>query len=60
MNRDEVGEDPSEDEGTEIFATEGTEAFEDKSTLTCAHHSLWCTGFHSKGTVRYSILHFVI
>ncbi|XP_039682955.1 ABC transporter G family member 35 [Medicago truncatula] len=31
MNRDEVEEDPSEDEGTEAFATEGTEAFEVKS-----------------------------
>jgi hypothetical protein len=32
MNKDEVEEDPSEDEGTEAFATEGTEAFEDKGT----------------------------
>jgi len=27
MSRDEVKEDPSEDEGTEYFTTEGTEAF---------------------------------
>lgn len=30
MNRDEVEEDLSEDEGTEAFSTEDTEAFEDK------------------------------
>lgn len=32
MNKDEVEEDPSEDKGTEAFATEGTEAFEFKGT----------------------------
>jgi len=29
INKDEVEEDPIEDEGTETFSTEGTEAFED-------------------------------
>jgi len=32
MHRDEVEEDPSEDEGTEAFTTEGTKAFEVKCT----------------------------
>jgi hypothetical protein len=32
MNKNEVEEDPSEDEGTEAFATKGTKAFEDKGT----------------------------
>ena len=32
MNKDEVEEDPSEDEGTEAFTIEGTKAFEDKGT----------------------------
>lgn len=32
MNREEVEEDPSEDEGTEAFKTEGNEAFEVKGT----------------------------
>jgi len=32
MNREEVEEDSSEDEGTEALATKGTEAFEDRGT----------------------------
>ena len=32
MNKDEVEEDPSEDEDTEVFTTKGTEAFKVKGT----------------------------
>jgi hypothetical protein len=32
QNKEEVEEDPSEDEGTEAFTTDGTEAFEERGT----------------------------
>jgi len=34
LNRDEVEEDPSEDEGTEDFEDNGTEAFVEEGTDT--------------------------
>jgi len=40
MNRDEVEEDPSEDEGNESFATDGTEAFEVKDTEAFEEESI--------------------
>jgi len=40
VNRDEVEEDPSKDEGTEAFATESTKAFEDKATEAFVEESI--------------------